>query len=260
MNTKNCSICNKEKPLNEFVKDKNKKDGVRNYCKKCLNLSKRKTPIKLEAKEGFKICSKCDKELSLSEFNFRTTKGVKKAFSYCKECERTYNRNKYHHICKECGKKYNSGKKQSNICKECYNKVLGEIGRKNIIIKNANQFGKNNHMYGIQRFGKFNPNYNPNLTNKERETKRLSVEGYGVWRRDVFERDNYICQCCGYDKGGIIRAHHLYSWDLYQETRLKIDNGITLCNKCHKEFHFNYGYGNNTKEQFYEFKNKNYNK
>lgn len=255
METKICSKCNQEKTIDEFVKDKSKKDGTRNYCKECNNLQRRKTPIKPKAKDGFKICTKCNKELRLTDFNIRTVNGEKTHFSWCKQCEQEYNNNRYVHTCSKCGKEYRSGKKHSKACKDCHVKRISEIGGKRFKTLNANQFGENNPMFGVQRFGKSNPNYNPNKTEEEREQERL-VEGYGIWRMEVYKRDRFTCQCCGDKTGHNLISHHLDGWDWCKAKRLDVDNGITLCSKCHKQFHDKYGYGKNTKKQFYEFKNQ----
>lgn len=103
--------------------------------------------------------------------------------------------------------------------------------------------------------GESNPRYNQNLTDEEREKKRtLLGESYHVWRNSVFTRDKYTCQCCMSSISGTLNAHHLngYNWDI--ENRVNIDNGVTLCEKCHKEFHVLYGYGDNTIQQYVEFK------
>ena len=249
---KKCILCGVEKQLSEFVKDARKNDGTRKYCKQCLNLKLRKTPIRPEPKAGHKYCAMCGQEKPLSDFNYRMANGERKPFSYCKECERERDRNRYGHICTECGKEYRSGRKNSKTCRACHDKEVGKLGRLNLIKKNENQFGSNNHMYGVSRWGKENPNYNPEMSDDEREIKRITPE-YKEWRKSVFERDSYTCQCCGYDKGHTLAAHHLdgYKWCI--EKRTDINNGVTLCGKCHYTFHVINGYGNNTKEQFDSF-------
>ena len=62
---------------------------------------------------------------------------------------------------------------------------------------------------------------------------RSSLE-YKLWRRAVFERDNYNCIWCGNNKGGNLNADHIKSFALYPELRFAIDNGRTLCIDCHK--------------------------
>jgi hypothetical protein len=56
------------------------------------------------------------------------------------------------------------------------------------------------------------------------------------WREDVFERDNYTCQKCN-NYGVELNSHHIKSWINYPELRYDINNGETLCIKCHHSTH-----------------------
>ena len=104
---------------------------------------------------------------------------------------------------------------------------------------------------GCLQSGKSSSNYNPDLTDEERIIKRNYPE-YREWRKAVYERDNYTCQICG-QIGGKLNAHHLESYNSNPKLRTKLSNGATTCDKCHKNFHHQYGRGNNTKKQFEEF-------
>src|SRR5699024_1393679 len=97
---------------------------------------------------------------------------------------------------------------------------------------------------------------NPLITDEEREKGRFLYGSKLVdWRVSVFERDNYSCQVCFKRGSTNLNAHHLNSYNWDKGNRLNLENGVTLCDKCHKSFHNEYGYGDNTKEQFFKFLN-----
>ena len=83
-------------------------------------------------------------------------------------------------------------------------------------------------------------NWNPNLTDEERENGRNCPENY-QWRKAVLDRDNDHCQKCGISKN--LEAHHILPWALFPELRFEVENGITFCKSCHDRYHFVWKHG-----------------
>lgn len=103
--------------------------------------------------------------------------------------------------------------------------------------------------YGSRYSGENHPKYNPSIHNEE--GKRVYNTEYRLFMGTVLKRDNYKCVICGSKDN--LHVHHLNSYNLDKDNRINPNNGITLCSKCHKNFHSLNGYGNNTKEQFEEW-------
>jgi hypothetical protein len=98
--------------------------------------------------------------------------------------------------------------------------------------------------------GKLSSNWKGGI-NPINDTIRKSLE-LRLWREAVFARDNWTCQKCE-ARGYKLRAHHILNFAQYPELRTAIDNGITFCDICHKNFHKTFGIKNNTKRQVKEW-------
>ena len=96
------------------------------------------------------------------------------------------------------------------------------------------------------------PNWKHDKSDEDRQDDR-SYQEYKDFVKKVLIRDNYTCISCGEPCKNNAQVHHLYSYSDHPELRTSQDNGVTLCDKCHKNFHMIYGKGGNTKEQFEEW-------
>ena len=68
---------------------------------------------------------------------------------------------------------------------------------------------------------------------KTKRYKHNRSKVYMDWHTQVLERDDYTCQDCGV-RGVYLEVHHIKSYAHFPESRLDIDNGLTLCKPCHK--------------------------
>ena len=66
-------------------------------------------------------------------------------------------------------------------------------------------------------------------------TRLRNSAAYYNWRVAVFKRDNYTCQMCT-ERGGKLEAHHIHPVRDHKNDLniLDVNNGVTLCEKCHK--------------------------
>lgn len=83
--------------------------------------------------------------------------------------------------------------------------------------------------------GEKSPNYNPELSEADRENQRCRPEMLER-RAQTMVRDGYDCVVCG-QHGGALVVHHMEPWSQSKELRHDRDNLITMCKKCHKSYH-----------------------
>ena len=142
---------------------------------------------------------------------------------------------------KEKLRKANLGKKHSEKTKKKMS--LAQKGKakpwfrgKGLSVEHRKKIGKklegiNNPMKQLNNRLKLSKVLKEKYKNRKKPRIEMTIE-WKLWREAVFQRDNYICQKCG-KVGGRLDPHHKKDKSRYPELVFDVDNGITLCHKCH---------------------------
>lgn len=157
---------------------------------------------------------------------------------------------------KEIIEKYNSGKSPADIAidYDCSRTTIKNIiaakqglrsqsessklavsqGKKIKAIKNLIEVAKTTNRFNPLKCpgkGEKHPQWIKDRTKLKFPRSRTELR---EWRTKVFERDNYTCQLCQ-QRGGKLNADHINAYSMFPELREDINNGRTLCEKCHKK-------------------------
>lgn len=262
-----CNKCNEELSLNDFYTSKKIKDGYENTCKKCRE----------NARKTYKlVCLECGQEFlgkrktqvfCNSECRVNSTKN--RIISNCSVCNKTVERKSSQmnlqgniycsNECRHIGhSQQTSGDNHFRFasieipCDYCSKKILRKpstlkANKYNYCSNECRHKGWTKYYSGVN-----SPMYDDTISDEERYNNR-KYEEYYQWRINVFERDNFTCQKCNDNKGHNLVSHHILNFSEYVEFRTQLDNGITLCETCHKEFHDTYGYTKNNRNQLKEY-------
>ena len=244
-----CECCGKEY---------NAKRSSSKYCSRECQIKARTKKVKVKCDYCGKLIEVKSCHMKKHEHHFCNSQCRGKWDSLNKTGENSPKYSRVEIKCDYCGKpfiiqKYKLEEGINHYCsRECQHNSL--IGR-----KHTEEYKQK--MREITPRGEDSPHWKHDKTDEERERERSYPE-YHQWRNEVFERDNYTCQCCGAKNGNgktvNLNAHHKDGYHWCVERRHDVTNGVTLCTECHNEFHSIYGNRNNTEEQYNEFiENKN---
>lgn len=202
-----CKTCGIEKPLTEFKKCKECKDGFRYKCKECLNNKNRKYPKPTTTEQ---YCKKCNKFKPFQEFEKykACTTGFR---NRCKECRREL----------YVKKGYTSNKSWFKA---------GHSG-----FRNKTSYKKGTR-YSIST--EFKKGHKPNnfIDGASKEIyKIVNNKKFRKVRAMVLKRDSFKCIKCFTDSN--LHVHHIKSLREAPKLSHDMSNLITLCVKCHSLTH-----------------------
>lgn len=152
----------------------------------------------------------------------------------CEVCGKVFKGNKYNankYCSRQCYLKAHSIKNKKRICPSCGKEFIAKASEDKYCSWEC--YNKDRHMPK----GEDHWNWQGGVS---KENDHRDSYDYKEWRKSVYQRDGYRCVNCGSKEK--LNAHHILSWRDFPEKRYDIQNGITLCEKCHIQFHKKYGY------------------
>ena len=229
--TVRCDYCNNIYVLKYCTY--NKRHDKEKDCCGNPNCTDKKTQDVMYKKYGVKSCSQIESVVEKRKQTNLLRYGVENPFSNEKIKEKIKNTNleKYGNECASKTKEIRE--KMSNSMKEFY---IKNSDKKLIKEKSPMWIGDADY----------------------KRQQRATFE-YNFWRKLVFERDDYTCQKCKIKRTHSwqpsLNAHHILNFSSNESLRTDINNGITLCEDCHMQFHRIYGKKDNSLDQLNEFLN-----
>ena len=245
MKTKMCSKCNRELPANTdyFFKHKECKNNLNACCKECMGYDFTNKLSAKHPKDGYKFCTKCNRELPATNDYFYSKKTCKDGLmGVCKDCrkkdrEKYYSKNKEHILKKSKEYRDNNKEKRFEANKAWYDKnkdYMAEYKRK-YYQENIEKIKENKKKWRKTKHGKALINI---ATNRRRAIKRKLANGLTIEQWEQIKKDfNYKCAYCG-----MVEEEHYktYNEQLNQEHFIALSNGgeythnniIPACKGC----------------------------
>lgn len=90
------------------------------------------------------------------------------------------------------------------------------------------------------------------------KTREYNPKLYSAWIQGVLLKDGFQCFVTKETDSSKLTCHHLNGWDGFNEQRYLIENGITITHEIHRDFHKQYGFGQNTAAQFEQYLKENF--
>lgn len=152
-------------------------------------------------------CESCSREFHKPQCQVNKAKHV-----FCsRDCYNDFQRksNLNHKICKICGVAFKVHKSAELRYSTCSNDDC----------RTANKLGEHN------------PNWRGGQVELNGKRKGMSRKEYKEWRNVVLARDKFQCtECKSIEK---LEVDHIKPYAYFPELRIDVNNGITLCKKCH---------------------------
>ena len=136
-------------------------------------------------------------------------------------------------------KPYNCKRKELRICPVCQKEYIYKNKKQKYCSRKCYEIAKKEKM-----IGKKNPSW---IDGRSYQKRSFRGNDWETLRKEIYKRDNYICQDCGVkciskrdatnkNSDKIIQCHHIVNYKKGRNNDKS--NLITLCLKCHLKRHY----------------------